>query len=162
MDYIAEARLAEIIDVTPMTPEQIDQVRESFASIRFDLEGFAEVFYMQLFERCPEIQYMYRGDQKEQERKLASMLVWLIDGLDRMDDVKPMLQSLGCRHIAFGVRSKDYGAFGEVLMWTVAKFLDRAFTPEVAESWRSFYEEISAIMQSHADHDDRIESHVLA
>ncbi len=135
-----------------MTHEQVRLVQESFALIRDDLEHFAEVFYMQLFELSPDIQHMYRGDQKERERNLAGMLNTIVNALDRLDDIKPDLQSLGRRHISYGVRSKDYQAFGEVLMWTIEKFLNTAFTPDVQESWYSFYEYISGVMREHADH----------
>jgi nitric oxide dioxygenase len=130
-----------------MTPEQVKQVQESFGLIRPDLERFAEVFYMQLFEQRPEIQYMFRGDRKEQERKLARMLDTIVTALDRADDIEPALSSLGRRHVGYGVRAKDYGAFGEVLMWTVEKFLDTAFTPEVQGAWRAFFEHISGYMR---------------
>lgn len=139
-----------------MTPEHVKLVQESFALFRPDLGLFAELLYMELFEQCPKIQYMYRGDRKEQERKLAGMLDMIVNALDQVDNIKPALWNLGRRHVTYGVRAKDYQAFGEVLMWTLEKFLYTTFTPEVEDSWRAFYEHISGIMRGRIDyHIDR-------
>lgn len=135
-----------------MTPEHIRLVQESFALFRSDLEQFADVLYMELFNRFPEIQYMFRGDRRDQGRKLGTMLDTIVDALDWIDDIKPILWNLGRRHLTYGVREKDYRVFGEVLMWTVEKFLYTAFTPEVEEAWRAFYAHISEIMVGRVDH----------
>ena len=57
-----------------MTPEQIALVQQSFAKVAPISEQAAALFYGRLFEIAPEVKPLFRGDMKEQGRKLMATL----------------------------------------------------------------------------------------
>ena len=86
-----------------MTPESKVLVQQSFAQVAPMSEQAAAMFYGRLFELDPGLKPLFRGDIKEQGRKLMQMLAIAVNGLDRLDDIVPAVQSLGRRHVGYGV-----------------------------------------------------------
>ena len=134
-----------------MTREEIVLVQASFAALGSSLDGFAAVLYARLFEKNPIIESIFRGDRTAQEARLTEMLSVVIAWLDRFEELRPALRSLGRRHVTYGVRPKDYPAFEDALLWTLEKFLEARFAPEVKAAWRRFYAAVGGIMQDGAE-----------
>ncbi|HEX6650942.1 MAG TPA: globin domain-containing protein [Pyrinomonadaceae bacterium] len=65
-----------------------------------------------------------------------------------MDQLLPVVQSLGTRHISYGVRNKDYDTVGQALLWTLQKACVRPFTPDVETAWSNVYATLASAMQS--------------
>jgi hemoglobin-like flavoprotein len=76
------------------------------------------------------------------------MLALAVNSLDRMEQLLPVVQSLGTRHVSYGVRDKDYDTVGQALLWTLRKGLGEAFTPDVEAAWSNVYATLAAAMQS--------------
>lgn len=76
------------------------------------------------------------------------MLGLAVNSLDRMDQLLPVVRSLGTRHVSYGVRDKDYDTVGQALLWTLGKGLGEAFTPEVEAAWSNVYSTLASAMQS--------------
>jgi hemoglobin-like flavoprotein len=76
------------------------------------------------------------------------MLGLAVNSLDRMEQLLPVVRSLGTRHVVYGVRDKDYGTVGQALLWTLQKGLGDAFTPEVEAAWSNVYATLASEMQS--------------
>ena len=76
------------------------------------------------------------------------MLGLAVNSLDRMDQLLPVVRSLGTRHVSYGVRDKDYDTVGQALLWTLQKGLGEAFTPEVKTAWSNVYATLASAMQS--------------
>jgi len=57
-----------------MTPQQVALVKQSFALVAPITETAADLFYGRLFELDPSLRSMFRGDMKEQGRKLMQTL----------------------------------------------------------------------------------------
>ena len=134
-----------------LTEDEVALVRGSFASLQPDLTLFARAFYIQLFADYPNVRLMFSGNQWEQERKLAMMLVTMVKGLERLAEIKPAVRALGQRHAHYGVRPVDYAAFGRALMVTLEVFLKDAFSPEVRGAWAAFYRLITGLMLGSVD-----------
>lgn len=134
-----------------MTREEIALVQMSFAALGPSLDGFAAVLYARLFEKNPIIESIFRGDQTTQQARLTEMLGVVVARLDRFDELRPALRGLGRRHVTYGVRPKDYPVFEDALLWTLEKFLEARFTPEVKTAWHRFYAVVSGIMQDGAE-----------
>ena len=71
--------------------------------------------------------------------------------LDRIEQLLPVVQSLGTRHVSYGVRDKDYDTVGQALLWTLRKGLGEAFTPDVELAWANVYATLASAMQSGAE-----------
>jgi hemoglobin-like flavoprotein len=131
-----------------MTNEQIKLVQDSFRQVAPISETAAQLFYARLFELDPDLELLFKGNLSEQGRKLMQMLGVAVSSLDRMEQLLPVVRSLGARHVSYGVRDKDYDTVGQALLWTLRKGLGDAFTPEVEAAWTNVYVTLASAMQS--------------
>jgi len=131
-----------------MTDEQIKLVQDSFKQVAPIAETAAQLFYARLFELDPDLELLFKGNLSEQGRKLMQMIGLAVNSLDRMDQLLPVVQSRGARHVGYGVRDKDYDTVGQALLWTLRKGLGQAFTPEVEAAWTNVYATLASAMQS--------------
>jgi hemoglobin-like flavoprotein len=122
-----------------LTEQQITLVQSSFKDVAPIADVAAELFYARLFELDPTLRPMFRGDLKEQGRKLMQMLSVAVNGLNKLDKIVPAIQDLGKRHVTYGVREKDYQTVGTALLWTLEQGLGSNFTPDVKEAWSAVY-----------------------
>ena len=131
-----------------MTNEQIKLVQDSFRQVAPIAETAAQLFYARLFELDPDLELLFKGNLSEQGRKLMQMLGVAVNSLDRLEQLLPVVQSLGARHVSYGVRDKEYDTVGGALLWTVRKGLGEAFTPDVEAAWSDVYVTLASAMQS--------------
>ena len=99
----------------PMTSEQVKAIQDSFAKVAAISEQAAEIFYGRLFEIAPAVEPLFRGDMKEQGKKLMAMLTVVINGLSNLETVLPAASALAKRHVGYGVKATDYAPVGEAL-----------------------------------------------
>ena len=131
-----------------MTNEQIKLVQDSFRQVAPIAETAAQLFYARLFELDPDLELLFKGNLSEQGRKLMQMVGLAVNSLDRMDQLLPVVRSLGARHVTYGVSDKDYDTVGDALLWTLRKGLGEAFTPDVEAAWSNVYATLASAMQS--------------
>ena len=131
-----------------MTNEQIKLVQDSFRQVTPIAETAAQLFYARLFELDPDLELLFKGNLSEQGRKLMQMPGVAVNSLDRLEQLMPVVQSLGTRHASYGVRDKDYDTVGQALLWTLRKGLGEAFTPDVETAWSNVYATLASTMQS--------------
>lgn len=133
-----------------MTPQQKDLVRSTWAQVVPIKEKAAELFYNKLFELDPSVKPMFKDDIKEQGKKLMMSINTVVNALDRLEPMVPILQDMGKRHKGYGVQDHHYATVGAALLWTLETGLGPAFTPEVKEAWTEAYTLIATTMQSAA------------
>ena len=125
-------------------------VQESFAAVMPIADDAAALFYRRLFELDPSLERMFKGDMTEQRRKLVQMLTAAVKGLDRLDQLVPVVEELGRRHVGYGVADAHYDTVGAALLWTLEKGLGNAFTPEVKDAWIAVYGLLAGTMKNAA------------
>ena len=130
-----------------LTASQKTLVQDSFAIIAPIADDAAVLFYSRLFELDPSLRPMFRGDMATQRRMLMQVLTQAVKGLDRLDQLVPVVQSLGRRHVGYGVRDAHYDIVGAALLWTLEMGLGNAFTPEVKEAWATVYGLLATTMK---------------
>ncbi len=123
-------------------------VQTSFAQVQPIAEAAAALFYQRLFELDPALRPLFKGDLREQGRKLMDMLNLAVKGLDRPDALMTALATLGQRHAGYGVKEQDYQTVGEALLWTLEQGLGKNFTPETREAWTVLYKLVADTMRS--------------
>ena len=133
-----------------VTAVQKTLVQVTFDSIAPIADDAAALFYRRLFELDPSLRAMFRGDMAEQRRKLMNMIGAAVRGLDRLEQLVPVVQDLGRKHVGYGVEDRHYGTVGEALLWTLEKGLGSAFTPQVKEAWATVYGLLASTMQNAA------------
>jgi hemoglobin-like flavoprotein len=133
-----------------MTPRQVELVQSSWASVEPIADAAAEIFYSKLFALDPSLKALFRGDMREQGRKLMSMIAFAVKGLSRLETLVPGVQALGRRHAGYGVRDKHYETVATALLWTLQQGLGKAFTPDVREAWATAYGVLATTMKDAA------------
>ncbi len=133
-----------------MTLEQIKAIQESFAKVAPISEQAAALFYGRLFEIDPALRPLFRGDMKEQGRKLMATLAVVVNSLNNLGAVLPAASALAKRHVAYGVKPAHYTPVGEALLWTLQQGLGAGWTAELAAAWAAAYGVLSEFMISEA------------
>lgn len=129
-----------------MTPEQITMVKDTWAQVAPISEQAADMFYGKLFELNPDYRALFKGDMKNQGKMLMSMLNTAVASLDKLDAIVPAVQTLGERHVGYGVVEEDYNTVAEALLWTLGEGLGEAFTDDVKEAWTITYSTLASVM----------------
>jgi serine/threonine protein kinase/pimeloyl-ACP methyl ester carboxylesterase len=122
------------------------QIVASFARIAPRAGEFCARVYDRLFASHPEIRPMFRTDMAAQRRKLLGALVAIVDSLQAPGRLIPLLEDLGRRHAAYGVRPDDFDAVGEALLGAVGDFDDQLADADRA-AWARAYARIAQAMQ---------------
>ena len=133
-----------------LTLAQKTLVQDSFATIAPIADDAAVLFYQRLFELDPSLESMFRGNMAEQRKKLMQMLTAAVKGLDRLDQLVPVVENLGRRHAGYGVSDAHYDTVGSALLWTLEMGLGRAFTAEVKDAWATVYGLLATTMKEAA------------
>ena len=133
-----------------MTPEQIELVQTTWAKVEPSAEKVAELFYGRLFEIAPEVKPLFKGDMKEQGKKLMQMLAIAVNGLTSLNRIVPAVQEMGVRHTGYGVEESHYDSVGAALLWTLEQGLGDEFTEEVKEAWTVTYVTLATVMKEAA------------
>lgn len=133
-----------------MNASDVALVQDSFKKVAPISDVAAELFYGRLFEVAPQVKPMFRGDMKEQGRKLMATLGVVVTGLTRLETVLPAASALAKQHVAYGVKAEHYPIVGGALLWTLEKGLGDAWTPELKAAWTAAYGTLSGYMISEA------------
>ena len=134
-----------------MTPKQISLVQSTWESVIPIQIQAATIFYDKLFAADPSLEPLFKSDLEEQKVKLMKMIGIAVSSLDHLDDIVPAVQDLGRRHLAYGVKPKDYMTVGGALLSTLEAGLGPAFTPDVKEAWATAYGILSQAMLAAAE-----------
>jgi len=138
-----------------LSDDQKQAVQETWAQVVPIADTAAELFYGRLFELDPSLQRLFQTtDMQEQRKKLMQTLGVAVSGLNRPDQLTPVLEDLGRRHFQYGVKEQDYNTVGAALLWTLERGLGAAFTPFVRDAWAETYGLVAGIMR-HAAYDGR-------
>ena len=133
-----------------MTQQQIELVQKSWKQVLPISDTAAGLFYKELFRLDPALKPLFRGDMKEQGRKLIAMISVAVQGLSRLETIVPAVQDLGRRHARYGVKPQHYDTVAAALIWTLGKGLGDAFTPEVKAAWTETYKLLARTMKDAA------------
>jgi hemoglobin-like flavoprotein len=133
-----------------VTQEQKALVQQSFTQVLPISEQAAALFYSRLFQLDPSLRPLFRGDIKDQGRKLMQMIGFCVGKLDALDEIVPAVKDLGRRHAGYGVTQDAYQTVGAALLWTLEQGLGPYFTPDVKAAWAAVYGVLADTMQAGA------------
>ena len=133
-----------------MTPEQIEMVKTTWASVEQISDAAAEMFYGKLFELDPNLKSLFKGDMAEQGKKLMQMIGVAVANLHQLGEVMVPVQELGKRHVDYKVTEKDYDTVAAALLWTLEKGLGDAWNEDVKAAWTETYVTLADVMKQAA------------
>ncbi|MFJ9782002.1 globin domain-containing protein [Amycolatopsis sp. NPDC101161] len=125
-------------------------IRESFAEIEPKADELAQYFYGALFVIAPDCRDMFPVTMTSQRSRLLRALVYVVQMVDRPDDLVTFLGQLGRDHRKFAVISRHYDAVGTALLAALKRFLKQKWTHEVEAAWTTAYGLIAKTMREAA------------
>ncbi|NOU51892.1 hemin receptor [Pseudoalteromonas sp. JBTF-M23] len=133
-----------------ITERQKQLVQQSFAKVEPIAEQAAEIFYSTLFEYDPALRPLFKNSIKSQGQKLMATLKLAVAGLDDLDKLVPVLQSLAERHVGYGVKAKDFTPVGNALLHTLKVGLGEQWNDELRQAWVDTIHIVADVMKAHA------------
>ena len=131
-----------------MTPQQVELVTTTWDKVVPIRDTAAELFDGKLFELDPNLKLLFKGDMKEQGRKLMMMINTAVRGLRDLPALVPAVKALGQRHVGYGVQPSHYSTVAVALLWTLEQGLGDDFTMEVRDAWTEVYLVLATTMQT--------------
>jgi hemoglobin-like flavoprotein/class 3 adenylate cyclase len=140
-----EFTVYEVLDFT--RPDTHSLVQQSFEMLAANREEASRIFYSKLFEIAPQVRVMFEHvDMRVQGTMLMNMIAAAVKGLDRLDELKPVLEDLGRRHRDYGVSIAHYAPVEECLLHTVELMMGKEFNLDVKLAWTQIYNFIAGTM----------------
>src|SRR4051812_34604713 len=99
-----------------MTPHQIVIVQDSFKKVIPIAAIAADLFYERLFTIAPDTRPLFPADLREQKKKLITMLATTVANLHKIEQMLPIIQDLGRRHVNYCVTAVHYELVGKALL----------------------------------------------
>jgi len=140
-----ELTVYEILDFNK--PDTHYLVQTSFEIVAARKDEAARLFYQHLFTIAPQTRKMFdEVDMSVQGTMLMNMIAAAVKGLDRLDELKPVLQDLGRRHRTYGARVEHYAAVEACLLYTIETIMGPQCTLDVKLAWTAIYNFIAQTM----------------
>jgi hemoglobin-like flavoprotein len=131
-----------------MTPAQKTLVQSTWSKVLPIADTAAQMFYDRLFTIDPSTRPLFGGtDLAEQRKKLLQVLSAAIAGLDNLEGLVPVVETLGRKHAGYGVNVAHYDSVGAALLWTLQKGLGETWTAETAAAWTEVYGVLAGVMR---------------
>lgn len=133
-----------------MDAHQVKLVQQSFEKVAALGLPAAELFYSELFSIDPSLRAMFKGDLRDQHKKLLAALSLVVRSLHAPEKILEPVQKLAVKHVDYGVMPEHYTFVGNALLRTLTKGLGSDFTPELRTAWVEAFRTLSGIMKSAA------------
>ncbi|WP_448625274.1 FAD-binding oxidoreductase [Geodermatophilus sp. URMC 64] len=123
----------------------IAAMRANFAKAAAAGDEAPLYFYSHLFLTHPETRRLFPVSMAHQRDRLFQALGDVVNYLDDLDSVIPVLQALGRDHRKFGTVAEHYPPVGESLLATLRHF-DDEWNPQLAQDWTAAYQLVAKVM----------------
>jgi hemoglobin-like flavoprotein len=105
------------------------------------------LFYGRLFDIDPSLRRLFKIDMKEQSKKFVATLDAIMESIDDWERIAPVLQQLGQRHVAYGVKEQHYNTLCSALVWAFGQALQPGFDDEVRAAWTAVIRAVNEQMK---------------
>jgi len=143
----------------PLNSQEVELIQGSWKlASKLGAETVGVLLFKHIFELAPEaLQLFSFKDEKSvyESKRLKSHAVKVVttvgvavDGLNKLDELVPVLKELGLKHVGFGVQPAHYEVVGKALMMTLKAGLLTDLTPAHEAAWQKCYKILSTTMVS--------------
>jgi nitric oxide dioxygenase len=123
-----------------MTSHQINLIKSSWAVAGAkDHTAVGQLFYNRLFELAPETKELFGVSVSTQSDKLGIMLSYIINKLDKLDDIIDEVAKLARAHASYGVTPEHYVLGGDIFLWSLEKLFGDSWNEELRDAWADCY-----------------------
>jgi hemoglobin-like flavoprotein len=131
-----------------VTPEDIELVRSSYASLGGDGPAVAAEFYRRLFAAEPSAQTLFTQGPDVMASKFADELEAIVEAIVSFDPFAMRVRDLAARHATYGVQTRHYRAAGDALLGALAARLGPEWDPATQAAWQRAYNLVAEIMMA--------------
>lgn len=78
-------------------------------------------------------------DMRRLKQNFLNAMVFIVDNIDKPDQLKPYLQDLGARHVQYGVKAAYFPVFGKALIGSLQSFFKSKWTDEINQQWEEAF-----------------------
>lgn len=141
-----------------LTQPEKDMLKHSWEILQdLGVEAVGLLWFKRIFEVAPDLRQLFHLKREQdiyQSRavkshgvKVFSTLGLAVAGVEDMESLVPMLQSIAVRHhVNKGLTWEHFDIFGQALLDTLEARLDDAFTDHVKDVWLAFFELVKNAM----------------
>ena len=130
-----------------MTPEQIEHVNQSWQSIVLMGDTAIAMFYRRLMDIDASTHKMFaETDMRSQRIKFMDTFGLCVRSLHNLEEQRPMLEQLGRRHAAIGVKQHHYDSVRDALLTTIESGLGQILDEHAKEAWTLAFDKITEPM----------------
>lgn len=133
-----------------MTPEQLQLVRSSYATLGDAAPAMAIDFYHRLFAADPSAEALFTNGPDVMSVKFAAELDAIVEAISSFDAFAPRVRDLAARHVGYGVQTQHYHAVGEALIGALAAHLAPVWDDALEAAWRRAYNLVAEVMMAAA------------
>jgi hemoglobin-like flavoprotein len=114
----------------------IPLLRSSFDQLKPQADDLAQRFYARLFSTYPQVRPLFRtNDFAEQRRKLMASVAAVVSMVDRPEQLRPVLATMGRQHAELGVQPRQYDFVRASMLAAMADSLGERWTAELSHTW---------------------------
>jgi len=125
-------------------------IRDSFAAVESQAQEISQYFYGALFSIAPDTRDLFPINMSTQRSRLLRALVYVVQMVDRPDELATFLTQLGRDHCKFDVLTRHYDAVGTALLAALKRFLKDKWTTDVEIAWTTAYGVVAHTMKEAA------------
>ncbi|XP_054758842.2 uncharacterized protein LOC129264905 [Lytechinus pictus] len=143
-----------------ITSNQKEIVQRTWKTLGKDPGRHGAVMFARLVTDHPEVgrlfpfgdrgmtyhQLLWDDSVKAHGKKVMQTIGHVVDGLNNLDLLVPILQDLAKRHIEYNVNKKHLEAVGKALFYAIEKGLGNAFDSETKGAWMAVFTLVANIM----------------
>ena len=114
----------------------ITLLRSSFETLKPQADDLAQRFYARLFSTYPQVRPLFKtNDFAEQRRKLMASVAAVVALVDRPEQLRPVLATMGRQHAEIGVQRHQYDFVRASMLAAMSDHLGERWTPELSHTW---------------------------
>lgn len=126
-------------------------LKETFEIARPIAVDIVSKMYENLFRDHPEARNLFKGTNFFNQKKVvANAVAYVIDNLDKTEQITEALEDMGARHVDYGTEDEHYDWVGAALIEALKFYLQDEWSSEIEETWSGAYGFISSAMKAGA------------
>jgi len=146
----------------PLSDKEVELVQGSWKKAgNLGAQKVGVLLFKHIFEIAPEALGLFSfKDEKnlyESERlkshavKVVTTVGVAVEGLNKLDELVPVLKGIGLKHVGYGVQPAHYDVVGKALIMTLKAGLHTDLTPAHEAAWEKVYKILSTTMIAGAE-----------
>lgn len=121
-----------------MNQETMQIIKSTVPVLREHGVAITTRFYQRMFENNAEVAPMFdmaRQRNGEQPKALAMAVMGAAENIENLSAIMPLVQNIGARHVACGVKPEHYPIVGSNLLAAIKEVLGDVATDDIMKAW---------------------------